>query len=117
MSWTLVHEMNRSTLVYEMNEMKVTKQVCNIPLLKYIKNEKYFYNICFFEYCKCPIPYVSKIQKNIPEFLDSGRKSWILDSRAWMLDSGCWNLEAGLWTLCSELWRLDSGCWTLVARV
>ena len=28
------------TLVYEMNEMKATRQVCNIPLLKYMKNEK-----------------------------------------------------------------------------
>ena len=37
MSWTLTHEMIRWTLVYE---MKVAGQICNIPLLKYVKNEK-----------------------------------------------------------------------------
>ena len=30
-------EMNWWILVYETNEMKVTKQICNIPLLKYNK--------------------------------------------------------------------------------
>ena len=49
MSWTLVHEMNRLTLVYEMNEMKVTRQICNVPLLKYMKNEMFFF--FFFESC------------------------------------------------------------------
>ena len=42
----------------------------------------------------------------IPEFLDSGRKSWMLDSGRWTLDSGRWTRDAGLWTL-------DSGHWTL----
>ena len=42
----------------------------------------------------------------IPEFLDSGRKSWTLDS-------GLWTLDAGLWTLDAELSTLDSGRWTL----
>ena len=42
----------------------------------------------------------------IPEFLDSGWKSWTLDSECWTLDAGVWTLEAGLWTL-------DSGPWTL----
>ena len=65
--------------------------------------------------------------KGIPEFLDSGRKSWTLDSGhrtldagLWMLDFGPWTLNAGLWmldsgcsTLDAELWALDSGCWTL----
>ena len=32
----LVHEMNRCTLVNEINVMKVTRQICIIPLLKYI---------------------------------------------------------------------------------
>ena len=30
----------RWTLVYEMNKMKVTGQIYNIPLLKYMKREK-----------------------------------------------------------------------------
>ena len=38
----------------------------------------------------------------IPEFLESGRNSWTLDS-------GCWTLDAGLWTLDSGRWTLDSG--------
>ena len=29
MSWTMVHEKNRCTLVNEMNEMKVTRQILN----------------------------------------------------------------------------------------
>ena len=37
MSWTLTHEMIRWTLVYK---MKMARQICNIPLLKYVKNEK-----------------------------------------------------------------------------
>ena len=48
-----------------------------------------------------------------PEFLDSGRKSWTLDSGRWILDSGRWILEAGPWTLDAGLWTLDSGLWTL----
>ena len=39
----------------------------------------------------------------IPEFLDSGRKSWTVDSRRWTLDSGLWTQDAGLWTLDSGL--------------
>ena len=42
----------------------------------------------------------------IPEFLESGRNSWTLDS-------GCWTLDAGLWTLDSGRWTLNSGPWTL----
>ena len=42
----------------------------------------------------------------IPEFLDSGRKSWTLDS-------GRWTLVSGRWTLDAERWALDSGPWTL----
>ena len=44
----------------------------------------------------------------IPEFLDSGRRSWTLDSGHWTLDSGRWTLDAGPWLL-------DSGCWPLDA--
>ena len=58
----------------------------------------------------------------IPEFLDSGRKSWTLDtgrwtldSGRWTLDSGCWTLDSGRWTLDVGLWMLDSGRWTLDA--
>ena len=49
----------------------------------------------------------------IPEFLDSGRKSWTLDSGRWTLDVGLWTLDARLWTLDSGRWTLDSGLWTL----
>ena len=45
----------------------------------------------------------------IPEFLDSGRKSWTLDS-------GRWTLDAGLWTLDSGHWTLDADHWTLILR-
>ena len=56
----------------------------------------------------------------ISEFLDSGRKSWTLDSgcwtldaRPWTMDSGHWKLDAGRWTLDSGRWTLDAGLWTL----
>ena len=57
--------------------------------------------------------------KGIPEFLDSGRKSWTLDPGRWALDVGLWmldsgrcTLDAGLWTLDSKPWTLNSRCWT-----
>ena len=31
--------------------------------------------------------------KGIPEFLDSGRKCWTLDSGRWTLDVGCYTLD------------------------
>ena len=49
----------------------------------------------------------------IPEFLDSGRKSWTLDSECWTLDAALWTLESGRWNLEAGLWTLDSGPWTL----
>ena len=48
----------------------------------------------------------------IPEFLDSGRKSWTLYSERWTLHSALWMLEAGLFTLDSGPWTLDAGPWT-----
>ena len=36
------------------------------------------------------------ISNGILEFLDSGRKSWTLDSGRWTLDAGLWTLDAGL---------------------
>ena len=60
------------------------------------------------------------------KFLESGRKSWTLDSGRWALDSGLWKLDAGLWTLGSGRWTLaldsrlstlDSGHWTLDATL
>ena len=51
----------------------------------------------------------------IPEFLDSGRKSWTLDSGRWTLDAGLWTLDSGRWTLDAGLWTLDSGSWPLDA--
>ena len=56
-------------------------------------------------------------KKGIPEFLDSGRKSWTLDSAPWTLDPGRWTLDAGIWTLNSKPWRLDAGLFTLNARL
>ena len=44
----------------------------------------------------------------IPEFLDSGRKTWAL-----ALDAGLWTLVSGLWTLDSGRWTLNPGCRTL----
>ena len=35
----------------------------------------------------------------IPEFLGSGRKSWMLGSGCWKLNHGLWALDAGPWTL------------------
>ena len=51
----------------------------------------------------------------IPEFLDSGRKSWTLDSGRWTLDAGRWTLDSGRWTLDSGRWTLNAGIWTLDA--
>ena len=35
----------------------------------------------------------------IPEFPDSGRKCWTLDSGHWTLDAGLMTLDTGRWTL------------------
>ena len=43
----------------------------------------------------------------IPEFLNSGRNSWTVDSGRWTLNSGPWTLDARLWTLDAEPWTLD----------
>ena len=50
----------------------------------------------------CPLTNEYKVCLGITEFLDSGRKCW-------MLDSGRWTLNAGLWMLDSERWALDPG--------
>ena len=42
---------------------------------------------------------MTSVHSGIPEFLDSRRKSWTLDSGRWTLDFGRWTLDAGLWTL------------------
>ena len=47
-------------------------------------------------------------QKKIPEFLDSGRKTWMLDSELWTLDFGRWTLESKPWTLDCGRWTLDA---------
>ena len=64
----------------------------------------------------------SESGSGIREFLNSGHKSWRLDSggwtlevRLWTLDLGRWTLDAGPWTLDPGLWTLDSGRWTLDA--
>ena len=33
--------------------------------------------------------------ESIPEFLDSGRKSWMLESGRWTLDAALWMLDSG----------------------
>ena len=45
----------------------------------------------------------------IPEFLDSDRKSWTLDSERWTLNTKLWTLNAKLWALDSGLLTLDIG--------
>ena len=49
----------------------------------------------------------------ITEFLGSGRKSWMVDSRLWALDTGRWTMDSGRWTRDAGRWTLDSGRWTL----
>ena len=44
----------------------------------------------------------------IPEFLDSGRKCWTLDSGSWDLNSAPWTLDPARYTLVTGLWRLNS---------
>ena len=51
-------------------------------------------------------------ENGILEFLDSGRKSWTLDSGRQTLDAGLWTLDAGLWILDPGLWTLDPGRYT-----
>ena len=51
----------------------------------------------------------------MPELLDSGHKSWTLDSGCWTLDAGLWTLHAGLWMLDPRPWTLDAGLWSLDA--
>ena len=48
-----------------------------------------------------------------PELLDSGHKSWKLDSRRWTVDVGLWTLDSESWTLDAGFWTLDDGVWTL----
>ena len=53
--------------------------------------------------------------QGIPEFLGSGRKSWMLNSGRWALDAGRWTLDADHQTLilrtalilCSQSWRVS----------
>ena len=45
--------------------------------------------------------------------MDSGRKSWMLDSRRWtLLGCECWTVDPGCWTLNAGLWALNPGIWT-----
>ena len=53
----------------------------------------------------------------LPEFLDSGRKSWTLGSGRWTLDARLWTLDSGRWTLDSGRWTLEAGRWTLDAEL
>ena len=53
------------------------------------------------------------VKTGIPGFLDSGHKSWTLDSGRWTLDAGLWTLKSGRWALDSKLLTLDAGLSTL----
>ena len=55
-------------------------------------------------------------QEGIPEFLDSGCKSWTLDSGQWTLDAGLWTQESVRWTLNPGRSTLDSRRWTPNAK-
>ena len=57
------------------------------------------------------------LKKGIPQFLNSGRKSWTLDAGSWTLDAGLFTLNSGLWALDSGRWTLDSGRWILDTRL
>ena len=48
------------------------------------------------------------VKTGILGFLDSGRKSWTLNSRRWTLDAGLWTLDSGRWTLDAGRWPLDA---------
>ena len=51
------------------------------------------------------------------EFLDAGRKSWMLDSGRWALDAGFWMLDSGRWTLDAGSYTWDTKVWALDAVV
>ena len=79
----------------------------------YVTNDTY-------EIDKHVIEFDKSVFTGIPEFLESGCKSWTLDSELrtldtglWTLDSGHWTLDAGLWMLDPERWALDAELWTL----
>ena len=40
--------------------------------------------------------FINRTTGGIPEFLDSGRKCWTLDSGHWAPDFGYWTLDAEL---------------------
>ena len=72
----------------------------------------YFINLIFDSNSFSPylrgIALARNIISGIPEFLDSGRKSWTLDSGRWTLDAGLWTLDSGRWTLDAGRWPLDA---------
>ena len=73
-----------------------------------------FKNISFEEHVlTAASDFLKQLGNDIPEFLDSGRTSWTLDSGRWTLDAGLWALDSGRWTLDSGCWTLDAGRWTL----
>ena len=39
--------------------------------------------------------FLALVYLGIPEFVDSGRKSWTLETGRWNLDSGHWTLDCG----------------------
>ena len=52
-----------------------------------------------------------------PEYLDSGRKCWTLDSGRWTLDAGLWTLDSGLSTLDTGRYTLEAGLWVLTTII
>ena len=86
--------------------------------------QKWFQNILkIFFNCNSSVYFQNIVVCNepfllgIPEFLDSGCKSWTLDSGRWTLDAGFWTLDSGLWILDSGHWTLDAGLRTLNAKL
>ena len=63
-----------------------------------IFHSSYYYDYYYYYYFKlnrkCMTGRFEKI--GIPQFLDSGRKSLMLDSLLWMLGPGLWTLDARL---------------------
>ena len=59
---------------------------------------------------------VRALERGIPEFLDSGHKTWTLGSGRWTLDAGLWTLDSGRWALDAGRWALSAGLWTLDAE-
>ena len=103
--------------------MKKTKRFCKDHIYFFLKKIYIFFNlvllhlnnhtkICNFIKKETMAQVFScefyEISKGIPEFLDSGRKSWTLDSGRWNLDNDhCRLILRTALILCSQSWRVS----------